>query len=506
MQSDPGDTRLLNYVLEHGYKWLAGDPAHTAFWTPPMFFPEEETLSYSESLLGLQPVYGVWRVIGAAPDTAMQFMMLASSILNFALAFWLLKRALAVGNVGAAFGAFLFAFSSPRGAQLGHQQLLPHFFTVLALLAALEVFRRIGDAGRRRQARAWLAIFFASVVGQLYAGVYLGWFLCFALMAAIGWGLVFREYRHKLRRLVLLHWPTLAMGSLVSLVALAPMVVHYRQAALSVGVRNFAEVSTMLPRMQSWVYLGRFNWVYGWLHDHRAFNRLPLFWEHEIGVGLITSAIAVFGIWHSRHNPVVRLAGLVTITIVILSTFLPGGHTLWRAVYVLIPGAKAIRGVTRVALLLLVPASFGGAILANLLLLKSKYGILAVVLALSVLEQGRFQLSYSKSDFRRRTDETTRLIPPHCRAFYYSVLAGKQDFICDQLDAMWASMKAGVPTVNGYSGNYPPRWGSPMTPGLLFNAVATPKEEEQLGHFLDAWLATKNIQRDQVCWIRAHGI
>ncbi|HLB10434.1 MAG TPA: hypothetical protein VK617_12925, partial [Gemmatimonadaceae bacterium] len=36
MQSDWGDTRLNNYILEHGYRWLIGMPGHERFWSPPV--------------------------------------------------------------------------------------------------------------------------------------------------------------------------------------------------------------------------------------------------------------------------------------------------------------------------------------------------------------------------------------------------------------------------------------------------------------------------------------
>src|SRR4051795_7155497 len=39
MQSDWGDTRLNNYILEHGYRWLRGVPGHERFWSPPVFYP-----------------------------------------------------------------------------------------------------------------------------------------------------------------------------------------------------------------------------------------------------------------------------------------------------------------------------------------------------------------------------------------------------------------------------------------------------------------------------------
>src|SRR6516165_3485351 len=75
MQSDLGDTRHLNWVLEHGYRWLVGDPHHAALWSPPAFFPQTDTLAYSETLLGLQSLYGLWRQLGFEADTAMQLMM-----------------------------------------------------------------------------------------------------------------------------------------------------------------------------------------------------------------------------------------------------------------------------------------------------------------------------------------------------------------------------------------------------------------------------------------------
>ena len=508
MQSDLGDTRHLNYVLEHGYRWLAGDPHHQALWSPPVFFPQKETLAYSESLVGLQLVYAPWRALAFAPDTSMQLMMLLSSVLNFVVVYVLLRREIGTSMVGACFGAFLFAFGSMRGAQTGHQHLLPHFFTALAVLAALRVSRTLEDDTRKRQAILWLAVFFFSIVGQIYAGLYLGWFLCFALLIGICWALAFRQWRAKLWQLLRLHWPVLLTLAVLSALALSPLVIPYRKAASDVGFRSYAEVTTMLPRLQSWFYLGRFNLTYGWLHSFPAFNRLPLFWEHEVGLGLITTTIVLIGLWHGRRDPRVLFFALVAGTVVLLITFFPGRLTLWRVVYVLVPGAKAMRGMTRIALLLLIPASIGAALFVDRMLKgtpRLARGAVAVVITLCLLEQARSQLSYDKAASRRRIDEVARLVPSGCRTFYYSVLQGPQVFIYDQLEAMWASMNLGIPTVNGYSSNYPPGWGTPMTPGLLFNAVSTSQEEEQLGRFLNAWTELKGLPRDAVCWVRVRG-
>ena len=508
MQSDLGDTRHLNWVLEHGYRWLVGDPHHAALWSPPAFFPQTDTLAYSETLLGLQSLYGLWRQLGFEADTAMQLMMLLSSIFNFGVMLLLLRREFMAGLTAASFGAFLFAFASVRGAQIGHQHLLPHFFTPLAVLAALRVFRNLENATQKRSVTLWLCVFFLSFVAQLYTVLQLGWFLCLSLLIGIGWALAFRGWRRKLWRLIALHWPALVTLAVVSLLGLSPLLILYLKAASDVGFRSFEEVTMLLPRLQSWFYLGRFNVMYGWLHSFRAFSGLPRLWEHEIGLGLVTSAIVIIGLWQGRRDPRIRLFGLIAATIALAITLLPGGLTVWRIVYDVVPGAKAMRAMTRIALLLLIPASIGAALFVDGVLKRRDRLALpavAVVIGLSFVEQARSQPSYDKAANRRRIAEVALLVPSGCRAFYYSVLQRPQTLIYDQLDAMWASMNLGIPTVNGYSSNFPPGWGNPIQPGLLFNAVSSAQEEEQLGRFLGAWLKLKGVPRDAVCWVRARG-
>jgi hypothetical protein len=135
MQVDKGDTRHLNWVLEHGWRWATGWPGHADVWSPPAFWPEAGTAAYSETLLGVVPFYGVFRALGAEPDTALQLFMLLASVLNFAAFFALLRRAFGLSAVAASFGAFLFAYGSVRNVQIGHQHLLLHVFSVAAVYA-----------------------------------------------------------------------------------------------------------------------------------------------------------------------------------------------------------------------------------------------------------------------------------------------------------------------------------------------------------------------------------
>src|SRR5207248_8744500 len=135
-------------------------------------------------------------------------------------------------------------------------------------------------------------------------------------------------------------------GALAAL-ALAPVGLHWLEAARAGGFRRIDEVERMLPRAQSWVYLGPGSWHYGWLTWLDAWRGLSMEDEHRVGLGAMTAAIAALGLFRERRRPAVLLAALAAVAIVLLATAWPGGVTAWRAVYALVPGAKAIRGVAR---------------------------------------------------------------------------------------------------------------------------------------------------------------
>src|SRR6266404_1461260 len=44
LQTDPGDTLLNHYILEHSWKWLSDAGYSSPYWSPPCFYPAEQTL------------------------------------------------------------------------------------------------------------------------------------------------------------------------------------------------------------------------------------------------------------------------------------------------------------------------------------------------------------------------------------------------------------------------------------------------------------------------------
>src|SRR5262249_61731852 len=80
ISGDRGDARLVNYLLEHGYRWLQRERHHEDLWSPPFFYPEPNVGAYSDILLTVGPFYWPWRGLGAAPGVRFPlcFMRLAS--------------------------------------------------------------------------------------------------------------------------------------------------------------------------------------------------------------------------------------------------------------------------------------------------------------------------------------------------------------------------------------------------------------------------------------------
>ncbi|HEX6533007.1 MAG TPA: hypothetical protein VF041_00335 [Gemmatimonadaceae bacterium] len=498
IQRDWGDTRLNNYILEHGWRWLAGVPGHERLWSPPVFYPAPNTFAYSDVLLSVAPPYWALRAAGVAPDTAFQLWELLMATLNYAVALLFLRRVVRTSVPAAALGAAVFAFAGMRIAQIQHPQLIPQFLVIGAVWGAARLCaadaRGSGERGGTHAAW-WIALLFGCIVAQLYAAFYYAWFLALSLGIAAAWALASRATRAPLVATLRRHAGALATASALAALAAFPLAEHYLRAARQVGFRDFGTVLPFLPRPASWVYLGVESRMYGWLAPYHPFASIPMGHEQRLGLGLVTSAVVVAGLWRGRARPLARLMALASITIVLVATLWPGEVTAWRIVYAVVPGASALRAISRIALMLLVPAAVGVALFADAIPARRPAGVLvlaATALAIA-LEQRQALVSYDKYVGRARVHAVAALVRPDCQAFLYAPTGGREDPWWYHVDAMWASMAAGVPTINGYSGNQPPWWS------FYHNVAYDAEHARTITHDLDAWARRWRLDRGRLC-------
>jgi hypothetical protein len=377
---------------------------------------------------------------------------------------------------------------------------VPQFYPVAALYALWRLFD--ADDVDAPDDRGWIALFFVASVAQLYSGFYHAWFIGFSFLVAAIWALLAgRSTRAALLGLVRRRaWTIVACAAASALLAW-PLAATYLRVAHDVGLRDFATVESMLPRPASWLYVGGGNWLYGRLAGLDVFRAIPTEREQRLGLGLVTPAVALYGLWVARRRVPVRLMVLTAATLVVLSTVWAPGLSLWPAVFRVVPGASALRAVARVGMMLLVPAAFGVAITAqrarDAAAARPAHALLALAVAAAiVVEQGQDAEWYDRASARAREEVVARAIPAGCTAFLYTPLAPGGDPWWYHGDAMWAGLARNVPTVNGYSGNVPRDWP-------FYAAIAhTPAEDSLLTAALSSWERRWRLAPSSVCRVR----
>jgi hypothetical protein len=496
IQGAPVDTRTNNYLLEGEYRWLTSGGAQE-LWSPAFFFPAPNVAAYGDVQLATMPIYAVWRLLGAPADTAFQLWTMAVLSLNYLFFWFFLRRIARTTPLAAAFGAFLFAFGASRVNQVGHEQLFTQFYAIFALYALCRAFAvEHGDEGQHERA-IWIGVAPLAVAAQLYSGFNIGWVLGFALMVTAAWVLVLRPWRGSVVRVVRDHWRAAAAAAGLAALALAPLASHYLEAARAVGFRSWSEVEPLLPRPQSWLYLGPFNRLYGWQYDLDLFRRLSVDQEHRVGLGVATTLLAALGLYWRWGDAGTRLLVAVTVTVALCVT-VPVGELVWAFVFAAIPGANAFRAVARIGMLLLIPAGIGAAYFVDRM--RPRPWLLALALTASVLEQVQTTPSFDKLEIRRDVEALAARVDARCHAFLFTPVGGSERSGLENgkhhSDAMWAQHLTGRPTINGTYSNVPPGWDFDAV--TLRNDADVRRIEGALGDWRTRW----RLDRERVCWLR----
>ncbi|MBE9012460.1 hypothetical protein IQ250_19875, partial [Pseudanabaenaceae cyanobacterium LEGE 13415] len=346
-QADTGDTRFVNYVLEHTFQSVFHPDRVGNLWSPRFFFPFENTLALSENMLGAAPLYWLARAF-FTPDLAYQCWTIACVVLCY-VCFAIFLRSFKVSHVLSAFGGFIFAFGLVRIGRLFHSQLLPQFFTPLALLFIWK-FLRQPTPNRLRLALACIFL-------QVAAGIYLGWFLLVSLLIFVPLLLWFdRASLKNTVEFVQQHWRSTLTTFAVWFGALLMLLSPYLKMSKLLGARPFAELEVMLPRLTSWIYPFPNTLWYPSLSP--LSKNLPFPHEHHIFMGFTVYVLVGFALYIAIAKPKVLgeragfvKASLATALIIVgLSLYLAPGVSLWSIIYNTIPGASAIRAVSRIAL------------------------------------------------------------------------------------------------------------------------------------------------------------
>ncbi len=477
MNGDLGDARLAAWLMEHGWRALHGLVPLTS---PPMFYPVTGTLGYSDAYLLPALVYAPLRAAGLSILDACHGAVLLLDIATYLATAALLRRGVGLGVCGTTAGALLFAFGSPKFAQVVHVQLQPLVLLPLAVWLGLWLWRHGLSLSRGRMA---LGLVVLGVLWQVQwlTGVYVAWFAGMWLALALVVTLLLPLPRAHVRALLHRHALPAVIGVVWFAVGMIPFLLLYLPAQQQAGWRPYALVNTMIPRWWSLFWMGDQSLLWGWLA--RVFPGIyaaPYYWELAIGLGLVVTGtwlLLLRQLWQRRANWRQWQGRDALLAVLVLSVtacyalgMSYGDASPWALVYDLVPGAGSLRAVARYVVVLTLPIAMaiGIALDASLraahVLARGRRRTvwmagLALALGLGAAEQMGSREGIDKDHEQARIAQIAQTVQKDCSVLFVVSVGGNPAPLWSlQLDAMYVALAAGIPTVNGYSGLIPTGW------------------------------------------------
>ncbi len=476
---DRGDARFVAFIHEHVYRWLHGG---TALLSPPFFFNQTKTLGYSDAFLLDQFIYAPLRLFGAEPMLAVSLIAVILSSIAFLFLYLFLRR-LDISVPLASLAALIFTFANNLYLKSNHLQHFAVYYIPVIVYCGLLAMRDV----HRRPSRAYLlAAFAAGLYGLLFStGYYMAWFFGLGLLiftpiaAFIAWPAVRAWWSARPTRVLGLG----LVASLSFLAALSIFAAIYGPVLATGAVRSFSDYLIYAPTPIDLVNVGRQNLVWSGLirglhliRDNRLDNgEVSIALTPVVQILVASSAVLAFrpGLWPAndagRLSRALVIAGASVCVLFYLLTVKTHNHSLFRVLYDVVPGAKAIRvgfrGMVAANLFAVTAIGLTFDRLVRLSLQQSRkslrlgrLGALTAVLALAAIEQVNLsQRTILSRDFERQHLAAVANHPRECLSFYVAPQAGRAPFEV-QIDAIMVAQAQHLPTINGYSGLLPPGW------------------------------------------------
>jgi len=466
LSGDRLDGLIETTILEHWYNVFRG---RDAWNTTKFFYPLQDSLAYNDGYLVYGMLYSPFRLAGLDMLASGELVNICVKAIGFA-SFYLLSRiSYSASWTFATLGAVLFTLSCTSYEQTYHVQLLSVAFAPLLMYL---VERHLASLpNRSRDAALWGCA--AAIVLDLWllTAFYMAWFtlllIAVGVLLAVGLRLarLWRPPAVSPGRL----WPTALAGG-VFVVGALPFLGLYLPKAAETGMHPWSETLSFLPGVLDIVNVGPDNLLFG--SADRALNHavrpdFPAHGEHTVGlppVLLILFALSLPSL--HRRGLLLLLTSLSCLVVWTLALHV-GSATLWHAVYDIVPGAKAVRVVSRLHILLVAPVIL--AVIGYLAVLSRRLPgwLLLALCLLLVLEQ----IDTAPNAGLDHPGEIGRLLaippaPAGCQVFYATTTRPGPPLYSEELDgtyslnvdSMLLAEWINLPTVNGMASFVPPGW------------------------------------------------
>jgi len=452
---DQGDGRFVALVTDHWYQVVNGDIAWKSL---NIFFPTSETIGLSDLNILLSIPHLVFRFIGF--DIFLSFLMstILITLVGYLSLYFLLTKYFKVSFLIATFSSFLFTFSSPNIIALSSH---PQLFTIYLIPGLLIGFAKLFQTKKRRLFYIFGTFTFFGLIFS--TSVYVFTFTLISILLYLFTYIAFEIKTIKLKLKFSLKINMYVLVAIFSLLlGMSPGLRVYLPIRKQSGGRDFSEIAEYLPSPVNIFNVGSNNLVWS-----KVLDRFNHFLNIDLGSGelslnptsifIIITFISCVSTFKKNRLPTI-LFTTSALNFILISKF--GEFLPWKIIHK-INGFDSIRAIGRSNLLINFILILAFAISSNLNMKhvkKLNIGIFLVAFTI-LMEQVQVDNNFSI----KRSDQLVKIKlakehPKECQVFYLnsSLSDIPQAFI--QNDAFLVAQVSGLPTLNGYSGIYPPNW------------------------------------------------
>ncbi|TPG09631.1 hypothetical protein EAH84_13645 [Sphingomonas oligophenolica] len=483
LYGDNYDGMIEVAILNHWYRVFT---TGAAWDVTGYFYPYASTLGYNDTYVVPGIPFSLARIAGADPFLAACASHVAMKSIGFVGMYVLLRRGLNVRTLLALSGAVLFTTANVSLLHMYHAQLLSvGLFPWLSFLA-------VRTARMLHRDRSY-AVFaygcgFAVLYGVTALNAFYGvWFfsLFLAIYAPVALMLMPANERQAFGAAAMRHWRALLACLVVGAIALLPMLLLYLPI-MATGARHSWESGPhlYLPNMLTLFNVGSGNLVWGRLPTLLGADAPFPGGETRFGlpIGLMVATLFAL-LWAGRERAksgIMLPVGIALGVVTVLALRWPPDHSAWWYIYSYVPGASAVRVVSRFLLFALV-----GIIPIVIVFLDRtprRGWVLTLILAGLLVEEVQLDAPLTL-DRHAQLRMLAAVGPPpaQCSAFFV-VSARSADFPVlaesraidrawggdgigtggwsyrPNVDAMVLASYYGRPTINGISSFNPPDW------------------------------------------------
>lgn len=462
LQTDPGDTLLNLYFLEHAYNhFKEGGILHPSdYWSPDFFWPIQDTLAWSDHLLGPSVLYAFFR---SFLDQYQSYLAWLSTTLwlNFVSIRIATKRiSPETLPIWLSIAALVTTFSPTITQQLNHPQLLSLFLIGPILWLC---HRLLYHSPRSFNLSDWIALGTWLLTNGFF-NIYIFVYTCYGTLICIS--------IHLIRRTISKQWDLVAGKKLLPKFTLfaacltlnLTIYIPYLQTLRTFGKRPIGEILSNLPKPESWLYSSN-QWLFpGPLNPNTIHPGSITGLEQELFPGwglclLLTAAVLTAWTCREKSDQSSLTLWILAVAAMVIGCLSIHNLSLWPLISKFLLGASSLRASSRVGMIIVLFSAPVICIAArnwrlshprNWEFIASASALMGAFAGLWAIGQPAFSLKTWKLELRSISEKLNK---SNCEVFWYEW--SDQEPWRANIIAMFAQQTTRIPTVNGYSGHFP---------------------------------------------------